>query len=302
MFRFSRLFAALLAALMLVLLAMPALADVIIEPEDDFYAKHGDDCSHDAGSYYVPKSRDGIKVYKEPGGKETGSYPYGEKLYSLWYYTDKDGNDWRYCVKYDGSVDFSFWFREDETLRIYDYDVFYAEHYTEFFDDTEEYRDISKVAFYEYPNGPFKYTQEFGAEEGIHFGECWKDENGRTWGFLGYLYGRRNAWICLDDPLNEELGTSETPLIDPTTGEKVGTYAQAEENDDPDEPETTEEGKGTVGKREDIDTDPVKIDDNGRDETGGGNGKTWWIVGIVAAAAAVCAAVLALVFKKPAGK
>lgn len=286
-----KILAALIAALMLTALAMPALADVLIEPEDDFYAKHEADCSHDDGSYYTPKSQDGIKVYDEPGGKETGSYPYGDRLYSSWYYTDKDGNSWRYCAKYDGSVDYMFWFREDETLRVYDFGDFNSEHQSEFFDDAEEYRDISKVAFYEYPNGPFKYTEEFGGEEGIHFGECWKDENGKTWGFLGYLYGRRNAWICLDDPANEGLTAGDVPLIDPATGEKVGSY----------DPSVTPAPKHAdderKGEREDFDPDskPVSADTLKYPEN---KNRVWLIVGIVAAAAAACAAVLAIVFKK----
>lgn len=286
-----KILAALLAALMLAALALPALADVIIEPENnDFYNKHADDCVHDSGAYYVPKSEDGIKVFNEPNGKETASYPYGERFYSVWYYTDTEGNNWRCCTRYEGDTDSSFWFREAETLRVYDYSDFTSEHQAEFFDDAEEYRDISKVAFYEFPNGPFKYTEEFGNQEGIHFGECWKDKNGKTWGFLGYLYGRRNAWICLDDPENEGLTAEEVPLIDPSTGEKVGVY-------DPSvtpAPNATHSPDERKGDREDLDPNAKPI--NGGASRDGG--KTGLIIGIVAGAAAVCAAVLALLFKK----
>jgi hypothetical protein len=31
------------------------------------------------------------------------------------------------------------------------------------------------------------------------------DPQGRVWGFIGYLYGHRNIWVCLSDPLNSDI-------------------------------------------------------------------------------------------------
>ena len=48
------------------------------------------------------------------------------------------------------------------------------------------------------------------------------DEDGRTWGYVGYLYGRINGWFCLDEPEGRnfpvrQVGTPElTEAREPT--------------------------------------------------------------------------------------
>ena len=43
------------------------------------------------------------------------------------------------------------------------------------------------------------------------------DEDGRTWGYVGYLYGRINGWFCLDDPGGTDFPVREveTPELTP---------------------------------------------------------------------------------------
>lgn len=38
------------------------------------------------------------------------------------------------------------------------------------------------------------------AENDSYISQIFVDENGLTWGYVSYMYGRLNAWFCLDEP------------------------------------------------------------------------------------------------------
>ena len=69
------------------------------------------------------------------------------------------------------------------------------------------------VNFYEYPGAPeVKQAWETGgqwevldnltgkSDENSYISQIFVDEEGRTWGYVNYMYGRLNAWFCLDEP------------------------------------------------------------------------------------------------------
>ena len=43
------------------------------------------------------------------------------------------------------------------------------------------------------------------ADSASYISRIFVDEAGRTWGFVSYMYGRLNAWFCLDDPEGEDF-------------------------------------------------------------------------------------------------
>ena len=40
------------------------------------------------------------------------------------------------------------------------------------------------------------------------FSTLYTDGNGLRWGYVGYYMGRRDSWVCLDDPMNDRLDTN----------------------------------------------------------------------------------------------
>lgn len=301
-----RIFALMLAALVLTALALPAFADVIIEPRSSFYDKHSADCRHTELRKYTPKDGS-VEIFEEPEGKV--KYTLDSKLFgSQWQYTDGKGNVWGYIEDYSENKN-DGWFKLADVDRVYDHIDFAEEHGKEFYEDPSEY-DLTNAALYEYPNGYIKdkdwgsyYTQNF--EEGsVPYTSCWKDENGRAWGAVGYYFGHWDGWICLDEPTNTSLAAESIPVFDTTTGKTEKSipaaelFAAADEKDDNTQDVAKKEGypRTTLSP----DASPVTLEEQFKDktkETKGNN--TWLIVGVCAAAALAGAGTCALAYKKP---
>ena len=292
----KRAFALIVAAVCLAVIAMPAFADLIIDPEgDNFYKKHMNECSLTESHSYVSVGEGGIEIYNEPGGKVIATLPAGEKIGTNCIYSPENGDKWGYNYDYQDAGK-EGWFRLADTLRLYDGADFDREHSS----GIKEYEggevSFAKAVLYEYPGGPINWPDwNSGPEgEGISFSKVYTDENGRQWGFIGYHYGHVDSWVCIDDPENAELSAAEQPLLDPLTGEMVKTMpmqASAEETGSEDE----NDDDRPSGPRQTIDPNAEPYQ-NMKDRRDGAN--PWLIGGIVAAAAAVCAAVLAVCFKK----
>jgi|GEM_PF-2714802 len=311
-----RFFALMLAALVLTALALPAFADVIIEPRSSFYDKHSNECRHTERRKYTPKDGS-VEIFEEPGGKV--KYTLGSELFgSQWQYTDGKGNVWCYLEDYseesrDG------WFKMADVDRLYDHIDFAEEHSKEFYEDSSEY-DLTNAALYEYPNGYIKYkdwgsyyTQNF-EEGGVPYTSCWRDENGRAWGAVGYYFGHWDGWICLDEPTNTSLAAESIPVFDTTTGKTEKSVPAAElfaaadnivdntedniSDDDNSADDAAKEGQPRTTLSPDV--SPVTFEEQFRDKTRETKGnKTWIIVGVCAAALLAGAGACALAYKKP---
>ena len=176
-----------LALLFALLLLLPSLAaaDAIVEPENSFYRTHQDECQHMSVRIYIIDGPDGsLGLYTAPGG------------------TDKEGNVWGFSEAYDGWV--PMWY----TLVQYDYIAFEAEHRDAITDNTERLAvDGDSAYLYPYPGGPYPF--EFGDIQGTVPTRCYTDEQGRLWGFIPYIYGLRNYWVCLSEPGSDALTDPE---------------------------------------------------------------------------------------------
>ena len=74
------------------------------------------------------------------------------------------------------------------------------------------------IAFWEYPGAPepnlvWDYDSDIlsGLREPNSFSAVFTDETGLDWGYVPYLYGHRNFWICLDDPAETDFSVREIP-------------------------------------------------------------------------------------------
>jgi len=224
----KRLLTCLLTLMLLLALAAPARADVIWEPNNTFYKTHQNQCRNVPGRAYYTNGEEGfVTLWTAPGGSTVAwQLENGEKLYIQWLY-----EDWGYAEKgEDGG-----WVPMEELYLIYD-SISFAEEYADeirpYDGEFADYAgDAETISFFSYPGAPeIQRTYnlaEWGealtnltgtAGQDSYIQSVYVDENGLTWGFVGYMYGRLNAWFCLDDPAAAGMMTSCIPEVDDLIG------------------------------------------------------------------------------------
>jgi hypothetical protein len=186
------------------LLLIPSVyADVIVEPDNNFYNRHRSSIIY-LGRSFAANGADGFAAVKsEPGaGREIAKLQNGETTY-LQYSCLYDGSYWGFTLHHSG------WVNIDEMLVLYDYVAFEEEHLHEFYlydGDYAEIRATRSAAAWPWPGADAPlWTFEDLDTDNFRVSNAYKDSDGREWGFVTYLYGSRNVWFCLSDPLNRGI-------------------------------------------------------------------------------------------------
>jgi len=180
-----------------------ALADVLVEPNNDFYQRHRSDIAF-LGRSFIENGTDGYAlVMNAPDSRrEKGRIQNGEQVY-LEYSCLYDGEFWGFTYEYSG------WIRIDQLLVLYDHIAFAEEHMEEFYQYDGDFAAIEEagdVIVWPWPGAEtsIRTFEDFDTES-FHVLHAYKDKEGRQWGFVTYLYAQRNIWICLDDPINSDI-------------------------------------------------------------------------------------------------
>ena len=197
-------------------LSLCAHADIAYEPfRDDFYSKHYEECEHHDHWYHVNGVNGYVTVYSSPTGSAVVNIPNGRefRVGATWS-KGTDGKTWA-CIEYDPetlendlSESESGWLDMGELLPRYGNQEFFSEHegklqhsiYTIFIEEGKE------LLAYRYPGSGiieyrFPYIEDI--ENAMSTEYLYTDAEGREWGYVGYHYGRVNAWICISDPYTE---------------------------------------------------------------------------------------------------
>ncbi len=175
-----------------------AKADVVIDMGEycDFAGEHRKDCTYCERDFYVEHPNGKGIFYKAPDNdKEMGTLSNDTLIYVSIIYTDKNGIEWGYTNKFDGS-----WIPMDYLEVKYDEISFGEEH-------KDEIKDVSGIIklegevdgfeFYKYPNSP---DHHFEPEVGnMYYDKVYKDQNGKKWGYVNY-YHAQSGWYCINDP------------------------------------------------------------------------------------------------------
>lgn len=197
--------AAILALLVLALLPLPARADVIWEPEDGFYAAHADECTYVNDRYLSPGGVEGVVSPED--GRALCTFPEGWELRISFVYEDADGAAWG--VYEEGEE--SCWVRLDALQKVYDGDDFFTDHaeaITPYADELADFVPQGTVYLWEYPGSGELYgklsPEDLTEADFLPYDAVYVDEQGQTWVYIPYLYGRE-GWICCADPENASL-------------------------------------------------------------------------------------------------
>lgn len=209
-------FLSLCCTLVLLFCLTPAAhADVLWTPDNAFFETHYDDCTYVGRSYYANGEEGYVTLWDAPDGAiVTGQYQNGFTLHVYWLY-----EDWGCITVWGDEERVEGWVPMSNLALIYDYICFAEEHAEQIKDYNGEFSgyadDSNGIVFREYPGAPapklvWDYDditpQLTGSEDGYSYiSQIFTDEDGLTWGYVGYLYGNRNLWFCLDDPKGETL-------------------------------------------------------------------------------------------------
>lgn len=225
----------LLAAVIFFLVIKPeeVQADLILEPEDQFYQAHADQCEYVDRSYYTDGS---VDFWTAPNGRKKGSFPADTRLQITHVYTDSQGAQWGVFLDQE-----SGWILMADVYLDYDSRQFREDHEEEILPGEEQVLPQGeKVVFWSYPcSGENWGTEELQQE--LKFSEFYTDDQERLWGNVGYYMGSRDFWICLSEPENQEISMEEEPPKVP--GQAVVIQGQTAEQENAVSEETLEKIK-----------------------------------------------------------
>ncbi|MDE7249977.1 MAG: hypothetical protein K2N82_08835 [Lachnospiraceae bacterium] len=182
------------------LLSIPVKADVIWEPFDPFYEAHADECEY-MGRSFTANGPDGkVILYKSPELPEVVAvWENGHKAYIHFTYRDQSGILWGIYDDYQDTVG---WVPMDYMEVIYDSISFREEHSAQI---TEQSGELSEdyqgqdIFLWRYP-GSTEYDSLKYDNYPPTYDSVYVDENENRWGLVGYWYGFKNVWICLNAP------------------------------------------------------------------------------------------------------
>lgn len=220
------------ALLLLAVMVTPAFADVIWEPDNSFYERHRTECVYHDRGYLANGEAGYVTVFTAPGSSsELINISNGTRFYVSFLWTDEDGTRWG--VGYPaGQGDKEGWVDLSEMAMIYDYICFNEDHSSEFEEYDGSGDHLTEACVYTYPGGVYSSRMEQGSGSYSFtdgFRNLYTDENGLRWTFIGYYMGHRDGWVCIDDPVNENLGVESALSVAQVRGEAEGLHPSVDE-------------------------------------------------------------------------
>ncbi len=278
-----KIFAFTLLSAVILSVGLSVYADVIVEPRDDFFDEHQDECVYNNSRQYVVNTDKGYAyLYVDPESSLTiKGYSNGEAVRISWLYTDKSGEVWGVLSWETG------WFRMSDLTVVYDGYSFIEDHGHEFEEYVQGSYNISvseddPVEVWQYPGKRLNFSYGYSDINGF-ISQTYTDEEGIVWGYISYLVGSRNVWVCLSGNESDIIEESE-----------VTVYLKA----DPVVPEPTPDEKPTVtvnGEVIDLKAEPVPQDQIPANPE---HYKTLIIVGVLVGGVVVITAVAIVIYGK----
>lgn len=210
----QKVFSLVLALLAVSAFAVPVSADVIWEPDDSFYEKHRDECTYVNRGYQLAGYDGTVTVFTAPGGMHKLTLDNGLQG-NIQFTWEGNGITWGYLIRWgDNAVE--GWVPMDDLSLVYDSQQFMEDHAAELTSTDPVPVEFEEAVLYSYPNGPAWDSTLIESVDYLPFSEVftqlYTDETGLRWGYVGYYMGRLNAWVCLDNPMSQDLDTGVVPV------------------------------------------------------------------------------------------
>lgn len=205
-----------LCALLISAISGFAIADVIWEPEDDFYMSHAEDCEFYGKGLYSNGESGYLEFFSKPEGVGIGFAKNGELFFSQFSYASND-ETW-FVVEftrngehiappdYSGDIEFG-WVKLSDTIEQYDSADFLEQFSADISSGefTEDSLISMDIVAWTYPCSGEICEMIPDVDEALTFSNTYTDAEGRRWGHCNYYYGHRDFWVCLDDPTSESI-------------------------------------------------------------------------------------------------
>jgi hypothetical protein len=217
-----KLLALLTALLLMATMITPAYADLLWEPRgNQFYESHGATVHNRT---YLTNGGDGyVTVLSSPDSrKEVANIANGTRFFVVYTWTDSDDSVWGLGYQ-AGNWESEGWVNLADMALIYDHVSFEEDHADEF-ESYDGFADgLTEACAYSYPGGVYDMTVEKWGGDDFILSDCfdivYTDENGLRWSYVGYYFGVKNFWVCIDDPMNENLGVETAQTVAQVRGE-----------------------------------------------------------------------------------
>lgn len=222
---------------------VPARADVIWEPQNSFYEEHSSECNY-VNRLYTADGPDGVViVYESPeSDKMCATWENGTTVWISFTYEDERGILWGISEEEENG-----WMPMDYMKVVYD-SISFEEEYggqieAQSGEVEEQYRNDT-IYLWKYPASE-QYSmmdlKSLGAEYMPQYDAVYSDETGHQWGKIGYFYGLRSVWVCLDAPTSDYAALY--PDGAPQIGEKEHSGDAAQQSPEAVQPQDTEDGR-----------------------------------------------------------
>ncbi len=181
------------------LCVIPAQADTIWEPQDSFYEDHASECTYE-GRTYTANGPDGVVIlYASPlSDRKIDTWENGFEAYISFTYEDKQGTLWG-VYEQDRK---SGWMPMEYMDVVYDHISFeqeYGAEIQEMYGTLNEQYMGKEILLWEYPGSPYQSAMTV-RDRLPYYHTTYEDSVGHLWGSVGYYYGYKDVWICLDKP------------------------------------------------------------------------------------------------------
>lgn len=224
-----------LAIVLAAALPLYAVADVLIEPRNDFFERHQNSIAYQRREYYANGNGGFVSVETEPdSNSEIAKIENGEIIQIRYIYSNMVGQWGVYDVEEPNMPTQDWqrgWVRMSDLSLIYDSIAFEEEFQDEIYifnGSVDSLFDMQELVFWKYPGSGIitgEWDETMLADPGLDFRTWWDeypaytDSDGRTWiAFQSMVF----EWICLSDPSNRNIPAFHpAPDYDATSGASV---------------------------------------------------------------------------------
>ena len=191
-------------------------ADVVWEPEDDFYKTHADECQYVRARDLIANGPGGrVTIWESPvSDREVGEIKNGSKVGAEYTYEDKRGYTWGIVYMAGGKTG---WVPMDYLVKepgLKNFTLKHSDEYQEYSGGFLPPEDVEIIYFWSYPgSGEIINKTVADHEDAISITSSYTDNEGRQWGYVTY-FRAISGWICLSDPSNNKIPVNEEDAAD----------------------------------------------------------------------------------------
>jgi hypothetical protein len=198
-----------------------ASADIIWEPENNFYNKHASECEPMFRDFTANASKDFVTLWESPGSqKKVATYKNGVTFWIRYTYTDKYNFIWGFYYENSHS---NGWLHMNDLEVVYDNISFMEEHESELKEYNGEYdnSDLGYATIWSYPGSGVITSQISDLRSQLSdIKYIYTDADNRQWAYFpGRIKNSSGFWICASDPTNIHIPAADEnqPTIQPAS-------------------------------------------------------------------------------------